>query len=172
MKRMAVLMGALLMTLVLAAPVLAVKPVLWYDEDFDDFTAGTGDCGDFAVDVREVGHNSELLYFGDKAYETVVRTLYKARGTAYLMNAETDKTISAKFNVQCHVDIVTNEPLVYVRKCTGNFFNLSVPGAGAIAHDSGLFTEYVEGEPGESGLVLKAVGASWFDEDAVCAALR
>jgi hypothetical protein len=172
MKRMAALCGALLLTLVLAAPGTAVQPWPWYDDDFDDFYPAEGDCGDFVVDVRSVGHASELLYFGDKDYETVVRTLFKARGTDYLINRETDKTISAKFNVRCHVDIVTEEPLAYVRKCTGSFSNLSVPGMGLIAHDAGQFTEYVEGEPGDPGEVLKAVGTSWFDEDAVCAALR
>ena len=167
---MAALIGALLLTLVLAAPAAAVKPVYWYDDDFVNFYPAEGNCGDFVVDVREVGHNSELLYF-DKA-GNFVRTLYKARGTTYLINHQTDKTISGKFDVQCHVDIVTNEPSVYVRRCTGDFWNLSVPGKGLIAHDAGQLTEYVEGEPGASGDILKDVGASWFYEDEVCAALR
>lgn len=172
MRKPSALGGALLLALVFASPVLAVQPWPWYDEDFDYFYPAEGDCGDFVVDVHEFGHHSEVLYFGDKEYETVVRTLYKTRGTTELINHDTDKTISGKFAVQCHVDIVTNEPLVYVRRCTGDFFNLSVSGKGLIAHDAGQFTEYVEGEPGASGDVLKAVGTSWFDEEAVCAALR
>jgi hypothetical protein len=172
MKRMTALVGALLLTLVLAAPAAAVKPDYWYDEDFEDFYPAVGDCGDFVVDERSVGHVSELLYYGDKDYETVVRTLFKARGTDHLINRETEKTISATFSVQCHVDIVTEEPLVYVRRCTGDFWNLSVPGKGLIAHDAGQFTEWVEGEAGDPGEVVKDVGTGWFYEDEVCAALR
>jgi hypothetical protein len=123
------------------------------------------------VDVRSVGHASEKIYFADKDYEVAVRTLFKGRGTDHLINDESGEEITAQFRVTCHVDIVQEEPLVYVRKCTGDFWNLSVPGAGMIAHDAGQFTEYVEGEPGDPGVVLKAVGASWFHEDAVCAAL-
>jgi len=172
MRKMAALGGALLLTLVLAAPAAAVKPWYWYDEDFDETYPAVGDCDDFLVNERSVGHHSELLYFGDKDYSTTVRTLYKARGTDHLINAETGKTISATFSVQCHVDIVTEEPLVYERRCTGDFWNLSVPGEGLIAHDAGQVTEYVEGEPGAPGEVLKDVGAGWFYEDEVCAALR
>ena len=171
MKRMLALMGALLLTLVLAAPVMAVQPQYWYDEDFDDFYPAVGNCGDFVVDERSVGHMSELLYFGDKDDETVVRTLFKMRGTDYLINRETDRTITGKFSVQCHVDIVTEEPLVYVRRCTGDFWNLSQPGASLIAHTAGQSTEYVEGEAGDPGEVLKLVGTDWFDGEAVCAAL-
>jgi hypothetical protein len=98
--------------------------------------------------------------------------LFKARGTDYLINRETDKSITARFSVQCHVDIVTEEPLVYVRRCTGDFWNLSVPGKGLIAHDAGQFTEWVEGEAGDPGEVVKDVGTGWFYEDEVCAALR
>jgi hypothetical protein len=170
-RKLTPLCGAVLLMLALTAPVLAVKPFYWYDEDFDDFYPAEGDCGAFVIDVHEVGHHSELLYFSDKTYETVVRTLYQARGTSTLINHVTDKTITGKFSVQCHVDIVTNEPLVYVRRCTGDFFNLSVPGKGLIAHDAGQFTEYVEGEAGASGDILKDVGANWFYEDEVCEAL-
>jgi len=173
MRKLAALCGAVLLVLALAAPVLAVKPVYWYDEDFEDLYPAEGDCGDFVVDVREVGHHSELLYFTDKTYETIARTLYQARGTSTLINHDTGQEITGKFSVQCHVDVLNPDPeLVYVRSCTGDFFNLSVPGKGLVAHDAGQFTEYVEGEPGASGDVLKEVGANWFDEDEVCAALR
>lgn len=137
MKRLVALCGTLVLTLAMAAPAAAVQPYVWYDEDFDDYYLAVGDCGDFMVDVRSVGHASEKLYFGDKGYETVVRTLFKARGTDHLINDDSGKQITAQFRVTCHVDIVQEEPLVYVRKCTGGFWNLSVPGAGLIAHDAG-----------------------------------
>lgn len=172
MRTLTALLAAALMTLVLAVPAAAVKPYTWYDEDFDDFYPAVGDCGDFVVDERSVGHHSEVLYFGDKDYTVTVRTLYKARGTDYLINHDTLQQIAADFSLQCHVDIVTEDPLVYVRKCTGRFWNLSLPGEGLIAHRAGQSVEYVEGEPGASGDLLKETGAFWFDEDAVCAALR
>lgn len=172
MKRIVTMCAVSLLVLLMAAPAAAVQPFVWYDEDFDDTYPAVGDCGDFTVSLRATGHHSEKLYFADKDYEKVVRTLYKARGTDYLINDKTQAQIEGDFAFTCHVDIVSDPPLVYVRKCTGKTWNITVPGKGNLVHGAGQTTEYVEGEPGASGDILKSVGTFWFDDEAVCAALR
>ena len=155
MKRIIAMCTASLLVLLMAAPAMGAQPWVWYDEDFDETYAAVGDCGDFTASMRTVGHHSEKLYFADRSYEKVVRTLYKSRGTDYLINDETRAQIAGDFALTCHVDIVSDPPLAYVRKCTGNSWNITAPGRGNLMHTAGQTTEYVEGEPGASGDILK-----------------
>jgi hypothetical protein len=161
MKRMAALLGALVLTLVMAAPAAATKPEVWYSEAYADSPEMIADCGAFQAMYRSEGWHEETLYFTGKT----VKTIYRNRGTDSLYNSvDTSIMVSGTHSFQCHVTVVKEDPLTYFRDCSGTYLNVRAPGWGTIAHLAGHSEEFVVGEPGAPGVELKNVGSEHFDD--------
>ena len=162
MKKLVALMGALLLTLVLAAPAAAGKPEVLYDRAFTWAPYSVAPCEGFEAMYMGEGWESETLYITGEA----VKTIYRNRGTDYLYNSVDPSIVfSGKHSFQCHVTVVDDDPLTYFRDCTGTFLNITDPGLGTIAHHAGRIEEYVVGPPGADGDVLKHVGSERYSDD-------
>jgi hypothetical protein len=172
MKKTLVALLAVLIALVVAVPASADQPELWYDEDYDNIWP-LFDCRligyDYTILVREIGHHSEELYY-DKDH-VLVKTFYKAKGNGYLFNEHNPALmVDNNYDIKSHVEMTsTSAPFTWIRRSTGLFFNLQLPGEGTVIHVSGQFVEDVEEWVVMD--VLKTVGNETIDFPTVCAAL-
>jgi hypothetical protein len=174
MRKMAALMGALLMTLVLAAPAAANEKVLidWWSGPYDYSTAVDLDNGfwtnqewglgqDWACEEviyhRTYGENALTLWFANgltdeekypdgEAWPWIKGTNVVAGVDAFAENEDmTGKVLSGKFKITVHLyDHVVGNPESWYEQVTGKGWGINIPGAGTTYHESGNFRGYYE----------------------------
>ena len=172
MKRLAVLLWVLLLTLVAAVPAYADAPEVWFDDDFEDDWPYV-DCRvlgyDFTIRINQFGHEKVTAYFDKDG--NVVRLLLNESGIGYLYN-ENDRSFSIPntYHFTIHHDVVSpKDPFLGIYRLSGLIYSLQMPGSGAVVHMSGQFESTSEGY--DPGRALKSVGNETLDLPLICAAL-
>ncbi len=172
MKRLALLLLVLLLTLAAAVPVYASQPVVWFDEDFEDDWPYV-DCRalgyDFTIRINQFGHEKVTAYFDSSGKP--VRLLLNESGIGYLYN-EKDRSFSIPntYHFTIHHDVVsTEDPWMGIYRMTGLVYSLQMPGSGTVVHMSGQF-EFAS-DAYDPGRALKAVGNQTLDLPTICAYL-
>lgn len=168
MRRVIIILAALLLTLALAMPAAAAKPQPQPPSDWDDFYPAVETCDGFTFSYRNAGHLEETYYYDGAG--RLVKTLAQVSGTETLINDDTGKSIGGHYEYNVYVTMLSWEPpYTWTRLYSGVFVNIRAPGEGTVLHRAGQFSELVEG-----GIVLetyKEKGAAKFDDPAVCRAL-
>jgi hypothetical protein len=178
MRRLPVLICALLLTTVTAAPASASKPIVYFDDDYAfevlvDPGWGWFECG-FDVIYGGAGHES-YKEWTDKVGDAV-KGLYQNQGIDYFYaEANPSNVVSGKFRLSSHLsDFVEVEPGLFEwdERVTGRIWGITLPGSGPVFHEAGQIWQHVRAEEPEWVYTrLRQVGISVFDDDALCAAL-
>ncbi len=172
MKKLAILLLGVLLTLAAALPAYADKPVIWWDYDFEaDWPyVSCAEVGyDFTIRINQFGHEKATAYFDNSG--NVVRFRFDADGIGYLYK-EGNRSFSIPNTYHCtgHHDVVSQENLFMgIYTVTGLMYSLQMPGSGTVVHKSGQFEFATDGyDPGQ---MLKAVGNQTLDLRTICAYL-
>jgi hypothetical protein len=174
MKRLTLLLLALLLTLAAAVPAHADKPVVWADFDFVSDWPYV-DCRvleqgyNFIIRIEQHGHEKQTAYFDNSG--SVVRLLIDSDGIGYLYN-ENDRSFSIPntYHATGHHDVISQaQPYQGIYRVTGLVYSLQMPGSGAVVHMSGQFDFATDGY--DPGRMLKAVGNQTLDLPTICAYL-
>ena len=177
MKRMLVLTGALLLTLALAAPAAAAKPIIYFDRDYDDLSDPFFDLCDFGVIYQGVGHESYREWQDTSGFPLM--GLYENQGTDSFINEMTGTTVSGKFHLTSHLSDWTrdgvNDTWAWQEQVTGAWWNIQLPKEGAVFHESGHIYQsvFAPEEDADTWIytVSRLIGNSTFDDEALCEAL-
>ena len=178
MKRVTVLLAALLLVLATAAPAAAAKPVTLFDEDYDTGpgVADSSMCG-FDVTYHGWGHASYREWQDATGFP--IRGLFQAHGWDSFTNPATGTMVAGKF----HASVVSTDfsydaatgIWTFQLRPAGVFMNIQLPGEGIVFHEAGQYRWFATAsDPLGSDQVLvfeRFRGVSHFDVAALCEAL-
>jgi hypothetical protein len=190
MKAMAALGGALLLTLVLAAPAAADQPWLWFEGDdsfFDPtpvaYATGWGfECDQPIYYGQRDAWQSLTLWFNKADYPVQtdpngdpialpLRGLYERQGFDYFTDKTdgTGRVIEGKYRLTIHsYDFVQVSPTVatWKEKQTGHMWGIHLPAVGQVFHQSGHIHSVVTNGVYEPP--FKEVGSGIWDVETLC----
>ncbi len=177
MKKLAVLLLALLICLVAAVPAYADQPVVQYDQDLvEDWAVGNcKDVGGPDVDVMDhmVRHVREIWYYDKGGF--LDHAYFQNHGVDHLYLADRPAVeVSGPYNEICISTILTHPPETpywsWNRNCTGANWNIEIPGYGTVFHEAGSRLVYVIEIPYQE-IPMKQTGVSRLDLQLLCTAL-
>ena len=177
MKRLSVLLVALLLTLAMTAPAAAMKPT--YDfywegrfgpEPADEFAG----CG-FPVEWFGWSSVYKRIWLDDDDFPVKAQVSLQGKATYY--NALADQmAVSEQWSWKFHEDNfrIEGDALVWDQRWTGKHWGIKPPKGSPIIHIAGQERgtgTWVWGEPEPSESWFRKVGRDLWDEDAFCEAL-
>jgi hypothetical protein len=181
MKRVIIVLAALLLTLVLAAPAAAVKPVTYpmEPEDFEvlvDPGWGWFDCG-FDVMYGSTGTPTYQEWQDEDG--NPVKGLYRKSGVDYFYPvSDPDNVVGGKYSLTSHlydfVFNVTEGVWEWDERVTGNRWGIEMPAAGNVYHEAGQMWQHATGGPDQEDWIYEVsriVGNVVFDADELCTLL-
>ena len=180
MKRPVIVLAVLLLTLAVAAPAAAAKPVVEFSDlpFVEEFSIPAGDLCEFPVTYRGEGVESLKSWFpkgADPATDPWVKGLYQRAGTdSFIANGN---AVSGHYRFNSHLyDLVIGDPVTWQETTSGKYWGFTIPGEGRVFHEAGNFRQVVEAitDDPETWIytqLREPRGSAVFDELALCEAL-
>ncbi|HMQ55498.1 MAG TPA: hypothetical protein PKD98_25675 [Anaerolineae bacterium] len=171
MKKLTILPLVLLLILMAAVAVHADRPEVFQDEDIEeDFqvVACTDSGHDFEVWDHLVGHQNAKGYFDNEG--NLVKVIWKFQGVDHLYNrSRPDYIAKGPFNLTAHV-YPHPDWSITIENVVGVWWNIQLPGKGAVYHESGLSRNIDLWVDGEEQLleVVKRAGLEKSDSETLC----
>ena len=146
MRRVLVFALAVGMTMAVAAPASAARPVVFEEGDFDDmFVVPEGEICDFALDVRDTGSFIGKVFFDNQG--RAIRVSYHASGTSYASRSDGDVVAVDRWAANTVLDLDPESGEVIRQTDTGNVWNVHAGAGGVLVNDSGRVVFDSEGLP-------------------------
>jgi hypothetical protein len=171
MKKLTILLLVLLLTLVVAVPAYADKPVKHSNDWEEDFFVT--DCGDYVINDR-VLHHERWIDFFDKDGNWIRETGY-SEGVDHVYNVSDETRFAEGLYHEEWIITPGPDPNHLEFNFHGLDWNIQLPGHGTVYHESGLDDELCDwsGEPPPGDCIpLKRAGLSQRDFEALCKALK
>ena len=189
MRRFTALVGALLLTLVMASPAAAAKPYLVFEGE-DNFTGDPVSIANWGFECtdpiwygqRGVTESLKLWFLKSDfpipldpdGFPTIlpVKGKYERQGTDFFYNEAGDE-ISGSYRLivrSFDFEQVSEDVATWKERTTGNLWGIQLPGNGNVFNESGNILWMVENFELVGESPLKYVGNATFDLEKLCGA--